>query len=381
MAIKAGQINIHEPIGALKPTLIFPAGMPRSLDYLEKCRREGQPVIGSSSLPYDVCKPLYPAWAYLPYITDSTFRDALTKTIREHGLGMIYSPNPVVWNYLQRALKDIDSEVTLVNGSPVESELGDYRAALQHANKALNFPLSIASSHPLKAPVSELEIAILFKHGHVISGMCDDEKIAALCEIARHSPEGDLVEIGSWWGKSAFILAKLAQYYAIGNLLCVDPWKSEHLVQHDKGGLVDGGISQYDCEEALKVFIMNLLPYSRGDINYLRMPSTAAAATYKSGETVHSAAFGTTHYTGEIAILHIDGNHSEDAVRADMESWCERVKAGGWIIVDDYLWPYGDGPRHIADEYLEANHCRLSSAFVMGTALFMQISLEQSDAV
>ncbi|MBK8387507.1 MAG: hypothetical protein IPL11_18740 [Candidatus Accumulibacter sp.] len=205
MAIKENKINTTASTGALRPTLIFPAGMPRSLDYLEKCKREGQPVIGSSSLPYDVCKPLYPAWSYLPYITDPTFSDALAKTIKEYGLGMIYSPNPVVWNYLQRVLKDIDPEGTLVNGSPVDSELVDYRTALQHASKSLNFPLSIASSHPLKAPVSELEIAILFKHGNVISGMCDDEKIAALCEIARRSPAGDLVEIGGWWGKSAFV--------------------------------------------------------------------------------------------------------------------------------------------------------------------------------
>ena len=63
----------------VKHTLIFPAGMPRSLDYLEKCKRDGTPVIGSSSLAYDVAKEKYPAWTSLPYITEPDFAAALKK--------------------------------------------------------------------------------------------------------------------------------------------------------------------------------------------------------------------------------------------------------------------------------------------------------------
>src|SRR5450759_4580485 len=120
--------------------------------------------------------------------------------------------------------------------------------------------------------ISEIELAALFRHADLISGMCDHEKNCALGEIARHSTSGDIVEIGSWWGKSAFILARFAHCYEIVNLLCVDPWSNEHLVQNDEKGLVDSGSAQMDAGEALVVFEMNLLPYSSNHVNYLRMP-------------------------------------------------------------------------------------------------------------
>ena len=359
---------------AIKPTLIFPAGMPRSLDYLEKCKREGQPVIGSSSLAYDVSKEKYPAWSYLPYITEPDFNDALKQAITDHDIGGIYSPNPVAWNYLKRMLKDINPDVALVNDSPVNDELSGYRAAVKHAKNTLHHAIPIASSVEPKASVSELELAVISRHGNVISGMCDDEKIAALCEIAKYSVSGDVVEIGSWWGKSAFVLVRLSQCYGIGKTLCVDPWEADHLVQNDEGGLVDSGIAQYDCDEALRVFEMNLLPYSKNDINYLRMPSTKGAKHYGAEKNATTDSFGSTDYSGKIAVLHIDGNHSYEAAKADVEAWTGYVVAGGWIVIDDYVWPYGDGPKRAGDEYLAENQDRISSAFVMGTALFLQLT-------
>lgn len=364
---------------AEKPTLIFPAGMPRSLDYLDKCRREGKPVIGSSSLSYDVSKEKYSTWSYLPYITEPEFNDALKTAISEFDIGGIYTPNPVVWNYLNRVLKDINSDIALVNDFPVKDELSGYHTALSYARQVLEKPLQLASSLDAKVSISEMEIATLFKHGNMIPGMCDDEKICALCEIAKYAPRGDVVEIGSAWGKSAFILARLAQCYGIGKTLCVDPWKREYLVQNDKGGLVDSGIAQYDGEESLLVFEMNLLPYSKNDINYLRLPSTEAAQHYRERRSATTASFGTTDYCGSIAILHIDGNHSHAAVEADIAAWGGLVAPSGWIIFDDYVWPYGDGPKEVGDAFLAENRGGIDVAFVMGSALFLQLSAQPAE--
>jgi len=153
--------------------------------------------------------------------------------------------------------------------------------------------------------------------------------------------------------------------YGIGNLLCVDPWSNEHLVQNDEKGLVD-------AEEALAIFEMNLLPYSANHINYLRMPSADGAEYYREHRSATTASFGTTNYCGHIAILHIDGNHSYAAAKADILAWSGFVVDGGWIIVDDYIWPYGDGPQRAGDEFLAKNHDKINIAFVMGGALFIQ---------
>jgi hypothetical protein len=357
-----------------KPILIFPGGMPRSLEFLQNCLRDGLPVIGASSLDYDVAQERYPSWLFLPFITRPEFDAALAQAIADLGIGGIYSPNPVIWSYLSNKLKSIAPEVTLVNESPVGIELKEYRAARTWANEQLNNTLPLASENPPQAPLTEIELASLFRHAESIPGMCDHEKIFALYEIARRSPVGDIVEIGSWWGKSAFVLARLARCYGIGNLLCVDPWSNEHLVQNDALGLVDAEAARMDAEEALAVFEMNLLPYSSNHINYLRMPSTMGASHYLEQQSATTSSFGTTTYHGRIALLHIDGNHSYAAAKADIASWSGSVMRGGWIIIDDYIWPYGDGPQRAGDEYLEANIHRIDVAFVMGSALYIQLS-------
>lgn len=313
-------------------------------------------------------------WLYLPYITQPEFDAALEQAIVDVDIGGIYSPNIVVWNYLNHALKKIAPSVVLVNSSPVNAELAGYRAAHDHACALLKKPLPLATNLVRKPPVSEIELAALFRHADLIPGMCDHEKFCVLCEIARRSPSGDIVEIGSWWGKSAFILARLAHCYHLGKLLCVDPWSNEHLVQHDEKGLVDSGSAQVDAEEALRVFEINLLPYNFNHVNYLRMPSTEGAKHYREYRSASTEAFGTTNYCGHIAILHIDGNHSYVAAKADILCWSGFVVKGGWIIVDDYIWPYGDGPQRVGDEFLAEHNANIDVAFVMGSALFVQMA-------
>ncbi|MFA7402892.1 MAG: class I SAM-dependent methyltransferase [Pelobacteraceae bacterium] len=357
----------------IKPVLIFPGGMPRSLEYLQKCLVDKQAVIGASSISSDVSREKYPEWHYLPYITDPGFDDALQQAIETFNIGGIFTPNPVVWAYLNRAMKDIAPDVALVNDSPLNTELSTYRAALSRARSLLESPLALVSDIAHKPPMSEIELASLFWHSDVIPGMCDYEKQCALCEIARCSRSGDLVEIGSWWGKSAFILARLAHHYQIGNLLCVDPWSNEHLIQNDAHGIVDTVAAQLDVDEALIVFEMNLLPHNSLPVNYLRMPSVDGAQHYCEHLNATSPSFGTTSYCGHIAILHIDGNHSYDAAKSDVAAWSYLVAEGGWIIMDDYIWPYGDGPQRAGDEFLAENSDRIKVAFVMGSALFIQL--------
>jgi hypothetical protein len=104
------------------------------------------------------------------------------------------------------------------------------------------------------------------------------------------------------------------------------------------------------------------------------MPSTEASEHYRNNPTVQTATFGKTTYSGRIALLHIDGNHSYANARADVTSWSNLVIPGGWIIIDDYIWPYGDGPQRVGDEFLEENHDKIAVSFVMGSALFIQIT-------
>ena len=174
-------------------------------------------------------------------------------------------------------------------------------------------------------------------------------------------------------------MARLAHCYGLGKLLCVDPWANEHLVQQGGKGMVDSGSAAVDAEEALAVFQMNLLPYNLNHINYLRMPSTDAAQHYLRDRSVTTAEFGATQYSGRIAILHIDGNHAYPSVKADIASWTHLVVDHGWIIIDDYTWPYGDGPQRAADEFLADNQDNVAVSFAMGGALFVRLASPRVD--
>lgn len=351
--------------------LIFPGGMPRSLEYLQQCLRNGRDVLGASSLGYDPSQSNYPTWIRLPFVTDPEFNHALRRALEKFNIGEIYTPNIVIWNHLRQTLPTLCPGVLLANASPVEEMLGGYRTALAKAHHLVNSSFALASRFSPPPFPNEIEVAALIRYADVIPGMCDDDKLRALLEVGRHAVKGDIVEIGSWWGKSAFILSRISRWFDIGKLLCIDPWANDHLIQGE--ALVDSGSAQVDANEALKVFQIGMLPFNANHINYLRATSAQAVAHYKNDTLVRTDVFGCTEYSGRISILHVDGNHTYDAVKADIELWTGLVDDGGWIIIDDYVWPYGDGPRRVSDEFLLRNYARVTSAFVMGSALFVQI--------
>jgi hypothetical protein len=177
--------------------LIFPAGMPRSLAFLDRALAEGQSVVGSSSLGHDPARERYPMWVHLPYVGVPGFDESLRQAVADFDIGGIYTPNPVVWDYLHRCMQVSFPGVTLVNGSPVDSEMAPYHTALEFGRSVLAQPLELTGSGPSCPSVSALEIAALFHHAETIPGMCDHEKIRALCEIFRSTPAGDIVEIGA----------------------------------------------------------------------------------------------------------------------------------------------------------------------------------------
>jgi len=356
--------------------LIFPAGMPRSIEFQHRCEREGIATIGASSVINDPAKSLYREWRSLPYVVAPDFVSALAALAADDEITGIFSPNLVVWNLLAEQLPQLGLNLVLVNGSPAEAEIAPYLAAQARAKRAADNPLQIAANRVAAEGATLADLSAIYRSVDTVPGMCDHDKMDALCEVLRYVPSGDVVEIGSWWGKSAVLLRLLSQQYKVGALLCVDPWQDVHLLQADSK-VVDETAKKISADTAFHVFVMNLLPIAQGHANYLRMPSVNASTVYRATSEVVSAEFGVTTYRGEIALLHIDGNHDYDAVKADIESWGSMVcRHGGWIVFDDYVWAFGDGPKRVADEFLQAGALSIACAFVMGTALFVQLGAD-----
>ncbi len=348
--------------------LIFPGAMPAAIERAVRASVQGVEVIGASSIAADSAAQHYPRWGYIPRYDDPAFETALKAVVESHSVTTIYSPHTVVWEHLRKIMPRLLPQVALERTEPFTEEIASYRALLKRRDTAGALD-SIASPTAPSPALTPAEMAGLLRFAGSVPGLCSEEKILALAAAARLAPAGDVVELGAWWGKSAVALGWLARRYGLGKLLCVDPWDLGEALQVSED--VNAQTAKWNMEEVLAVFETNLAMLA-GDANYLRMPSRDAAGIYATTRSATTEAFGTTHYTGVISMLHIDANHELGPVREDVRLWAPRVAPGGWAILDDYQWPFGDGPRIAGDELLAAWSDEVAVAFVAGTALFIQ---------
>jgi hypothetical protein len=353
----------------LHSVLVFPAGMPDALTWARHASNTGVRIVGASSLEHDPARQSYPEWASLPWIGDCGFSTALSRCLTERRIDTVFTPHAVVWSVLRELLPRVSPEVSLEPAEPWAADLGDYRAYRDVAARFTLPGLALASSGDPAARMSPPKLAALVRMFQLSPGQCDDTKLEGLVAIFRYMPAGDIVEIGTFWGRSAVALAFLANHYRTGNLLCVDPWRKEDLRQ----GIpkLDAVFGDTPMEEIFEAFRINLAPFA-SHANYSRARSEDAAAVYGAERCFTTEDFGRTDYAGQIALLHIDGNHALDAVRSDIGAWTRFVRPGGWIVFDDYRWRFGTGVTTAADEFLESAGGGLSSAFVAGGALFVQ---------
>jgi hypothetical protein len=107
---------------------------------------------------------------------------------------------------------------------------------------------------------------------------------------------------------------------------------------------------------------------------YLRATLSDAAITYGPALVTDDPALGSTSFGGRIAILHIDGNHDEEFVAEDLCLGEPEMVPGGWIVLDDYCWAFGDGPRHVGDRFLAERGDQIAASLVAGGALFIRLA-------
>ncbi len=359
-----------EPGGGV---LVFPAGMEAARRFARAARRDGRRVVGASSLAYEPARADYREWLALPYVTEPGFEAALRAALAGAGLpggalDEIYTPHPVIAERLERLLPELAPGVRLTAALP-DDALARQRARAEDlaALRAAAWELAVP---PIRPALGEAELLGLFSVLEEIPGHCSDEKLWALLETLRRCPPGDIVEIGSAWGRSAFALGWAAQRQGLGPLLCVDPWSAAERFQNDAGGAVNAWAGRMDFDATRAFFESRLALLPRGSVNALAMTSEAGAARYRADRRLETPAFGATDYRGAVALLHIDGNHDEAYVARDLEGWGDLVVPGGWLVFDDYRWAFGEGPRRVGDRYLFGRPA--AAAFVAGTALFVQ---------
>jgi SAM-dependent methyltransferase len=359
--------------------LVFPAGMPAGLAFAHEALRRGRRVLGASSLAHDPERNNYPEWTRLPGVLDEDFSKALAAAIAAYRVREIYTPHPVVWDRLNALLPSLLVAVRLHPpdwDQDWDKDLAGYARQRAMADEFPRRAWQTFRGSNLRPALPGAHSAGLIRLFEMTPGQCAHSKLEAIISLFRDLPEGDIVEIGTLFGRTALAFAFLANRYRTGKVLCVDPWTSEEL-NHDTEE-VDAHsakvpIQKVPIQEIFEAFTATLAPWS-GIVNYIREPSVVASAIYASGAPVVSPEFGTTEYSLGISLLHINGNHAVDAVRNDLRAWGGFLRPDGWIVFDDYRGPFGDGPRHVADEFCRDFEGHWSTAFEAGGALFVRLN-------
>lgn len=129
--------------------------------------------------------------------------------------------------------------------------------------------------------------------------------------------DGDtLVEVGSWMGKSAVYLARRVQESGKRlRVVCVDPWKGtpgtqlEAIVANYGGSVFQEfqrNVAEAGCDDVIEAVVL---------------PSVEGAKLFEDES---------------LAFVFLDGDHSYEAVHADIRAWLPKLKRGGALAGHDY---------------------------------------------
>lgn len=348
--------------------------MDAATPFLSAAQALGVRIIGASSTRNPASTPVLDELIHLPYISDHSFNSAFMDCLETHDITHVYTPHPGVWTVLND-LQCAPPCFTLCRPSPYQRIWPDSEAGYEWAETRVCDPfpgMLLADRQSLRAALTPGEYAGLYKQFLQIAGQSDLNKLTAFACLTRVLPAGDLVEIGSFCGRSAFALAWLAERYRIGSLISIDPW-SNHAIEEQgpQAEILNKDIQNIDFEKIFRIYISNLSLLNNA--GYIREVSVKAIDHYHHAATVGLLKSPRLHAiptAGRISLLHIDGNHDYMHVRQDIDTWSPRVISGGWVLLDDYVWPFGDGPKRAGDELL-ASH-QFDQAFVMGDTLYLR---------
>lgn len=352
--------------------LVFPSCIEAALPMIEEAHRHGRQVIGASSVQPDPYADRFDAWTFLPYLQDPGFAEALRRVLAQRDVTQIWTAHAPTFHFLSLHRHILPPGVELMQPSPYARQSAVVHKAWDGLEQR---QAEIARFAGKPSPYTPAFVVSLLHQAAALYGECREDKALALCGAMADAPRGDIVEIGTFFGKSIYLLNRLAAWHQSGTTLAVDPWSMEISVQKDSPAEIQSLSEVWNWQDVFRGFLMTTAAAAAGsDFNYLRLPSEQAWARYDGARSITSDEFGTTPVAGNIALLHIDGNHDESVVNQDYTLWSQRLADGGWIVFDDYEWSHGQGPRRVADRVRAQAAHRVRREFVGGGALFLKIS-------
>ncbi len=161
-----------------------------------------------------------------------------------------------------------------------------------------------------------------------IPGWCPLEKALDLAAVVIALRPKITVEIGVYGGKSLLPIALACEAINNGVVIGIDPWTPQASAEGYTGENANWW-GQLDHEGIYRAFIAG--------VDRLGLKNRVAVERAKSDDAAVPPV---------IDLVHLDGQHTEQAIR-DVKRFCSRVRIGGVVVMDDLEW-VNDGKPHVA---------------------------------
>lgn len=177
--------------------------------------------------------------------------------------------------------------------------------------------------------MSDLHAHISHALGIIKDGWCSDSKAHCLAVTVATLCPDITVEIGVFAGRSAFPMAIAHKVIGHGKVIGIDPYS------------VDAAVSGQEGDH--KEWWAN-----SSNLNGIHDQIVANIALFELSEyfTLIRAKSDDVKPPERIDLLHLDGNHSDQAVR-DVARFAPHIRFGGICICDDIAWPGGGVTRAV----------------------------------
>lgn len=163
-----------------------------------------------------------------------------------------------------------------------------------------------------------------------IDGWCDWEKAYGLMRLVFEKRPTFVVEIGIYGGKSFIPMAAAVKYNKFGTIYGIDPWNAAASIEGECEANRKFWGDECNYENVYAKF-MQLVKSLELPCMIVRKRSDDVARPVR------------------IDLLHIDGNHTGQAIK-DTEKFVPSVPIGGHVVLDDLDW--SGGAVRVSEKYL-----------------------------
>jgi predicted O-methyltransferase YrrM len=166
--------------------------------------------------------------------------------------------------------------------------------------------------------------------------------------LAYAGPPGNIIELGSWQGRSTSFLARACKDTGNGVVHAVDWFKGNPGTEHLYGG-----------GDLRAGFDRNISNAGLDDVVVVHDGDSVELAP----EVIDAA--------GDVRMLVVDAEHTYDAVQRELRAYADVVVSGGLVVFDDYSKRY-EGVARAIHEHVDAHPRRYSRMFQDQNLLVMR---------